>query len=105
MARARVAIETGTKRVFASALDWPGWCRSARTEPLAIESLLAYGKRYAVVPATAGVAFTHAEIEVVEWLRGDATTDFGAPSAQAKIEAQPLTKSEVERMCALVSLT
>ena len=25
-------LEVGAKRVFAGALDWPGWCRSARRE-------------------------------------------------------------------------
>jgi hypothetical protein len=103
VAGTRVAIETGTKRVFASALEWPGWCRAAKTEQLAIESLQAYAKRYAVVPAAAGIGFTRAELEVVERLRGDATTDFGAPSAAAKFESQSMTRAEVERMCALVS--
>ena len=37
-----VFVESGRKRVFASALDWPGWCRSGRTEELAIEALAAY---------------------------------------------------------------
>lgn len=27
-----VHLETGIKLVFACALDWPGWCRSARDE-------------------------------------------------------------------------
>jgi hypothetical protein len=100
----RVAIESGTKRVFASALDWPGWCRAGKTEQLAIESLMTYARRYAVVPAAAAIAFPRAvQLDVVERLRGDATTDFGAPSTEAKLEAQPMTSAEVERMCALVA--
>src|SRR5213080_1648729 len=47
--RVRVAIETGPKRVFATAIDWPGWSRSARSEDDAIEALQAYGRRYAAV--------------------------------------------------------
>ena len=27
-----VVLEVGTKKVFASAVDWPGWSRSGRTE-------------------------------------------------------------------------
>jgi hypothetical protein len=27
-----VYLETGQKRVFAAAVDWPGWCRSGRDE-------------------------------------------------------------------------
>ena len=26
----RTYLETGRRRVFAGALDWPGWCRAAR---------------------------------------------------------------------------
>ena len=39
--------ERGAKRVFAGALDWPGWCRGARDEEGALEALAAYGPRYA----------------------------------------------------------
>ena len=28
----RVYIERGAKRAFASAADWPGWCRSGKDE-------------------------------------------------------------------------
>jgi len=63
-ARYEVTIERGAKRVFAAAIEWPGWCRSDRTEEAALQSLLAYGPRYAkalgrrrlgfVAPADAG---------------------------------------------------
>lgn len=49
MSRLAVAIEAGARKVFASALDWPGWSRSARTEAEAVEVLLAYAPRYAIV--------------------------------------------------------
>jgi hypothetical protein len=104
----RVAIETGTKRVFASALDWPGWCRAARTEQLALETLAGYAGRYAVVADIARIPFPKraaADLAVVERLRGDATTDFGAPGAPARLESEPMTRVEVDRMCALVSAT
>jgi hypothetical protein len=108
VAGTRVAIEIGTKRVFASALDWPGWCRAGKSEQLAIEALAAYAERYAAVAKVADIAFPKraaADFTVVERLRGDATTDFGAPSTQAKLESQPMTSTEVGRMCALVSAT
>lgn len=35
-----VHLEVGRKRVFAWALDWPGWCRPGRTEELALEALV-----------------------------------------------------------------
>jgi len=31
-----VYLETGTKRVFACAVDWPGWCRPGRGEEQAL---------------------------------------------------------------------
>jgi hypothetical protein len=37
-----VAIEATDKKSFATAVDWPGWSRSGKTEELAIEALLAY---------------------------------------------------------------
>ncbi len=39
----------GTQRVFACALAWPGWCRSATTEVAAIAALASYAARYAAV--------------------------------------------------------
>jgi len=57
MARARpvdVVLEVGAKRVFATAVDWPGWCRSGRTEEAALENLLSYADRYAPVATAAG---------------------------------------------------
>ena len=48
-------------------------------------------------PASAGDAF-----HVVERIRGNATTDFGAPGGIAKEESRPLPAKEAERMCALV---
>jgi hypothetical protein len=104
VASTNVAIEAGTKRVFASAVDWPGWCRAAKTGPLAMDALAAYRDRYAEVAEAAGIPYPkRVDLKVIERLRGDATTDYGAPSAAAKIESLPLTRAEVDRMCALVS--
>lgn len=44
-----VALEVGMRRVLASALDWPGWCRSGRHEDLALDALAAASGRYAPV--------------------------------------------------------
>jgi hypothetical protein len=90
-----VVIESGKKRVFASALDWPGWCRSGRTEEAALDALATYAARYAPVAAAAGLTLPPADrMEVVEHLAGDATTDFGAPSAAADAERVDLTAAE-----------
>ena len=81
-----VCVETGEKRVFVSALDWPGWTRSGKDEKAALEKLAAYAPRYAAVPRTARIAFPAAEprFKVVERVKGNATTDFGAPATPPK---------------------
>ncbi len=52
-----VYLEVAAKRVFACALEWPGWCRSGKTEELALATLFDYAPRYAAVPARAGIRF------------------------------------------------
>jgi hypothetical protein len=100
----RVYLEVGKRRVFASAADWPGWARSGKDENAALEALAAAAPRYAPVPKAARIAFAPgAGFDVVERLPGDATTDFGAPSAIAKAELKRLTKKQAGRLSALVS--
>ncbi len=62
-----VYLESGTKRVFACAVDWPGWCRSGRDEEEALAALATAVSRYAVVPALAGLAFDPVtEVDCIE---------------------------------------
>ena len=99
----RVGLETGAKKSFASALDWPGWARGAKTPELALDALAEYATRYAPVAKRAGVEFPKApSFEIVERARGDASTDYGVPGRPAAIESEAMKKAEVERMCALV---
>jgi len=100
-----VFLEVGKKRVFACALDWPGWCRAGKDEDLALEALAAYAPRYAVVPERAGIAYparVAENLEVVERLPGSATTDFGAPGEVAGADARRATRAQAERLAALV---
>jgi hypothetical protein len=103
-ANTRVYLEVGGKRVFASAADWPGWCRPGRDEQAALDALAAYAPRYAHVAKLAKVPFPAkaADFNVVERLTGNATTDFGAPGIPAKDESRPLTADRAGRMCDLV---
>ena len=106
MARAtRVYIETGKKRVFASAADWPGWARSGKDEASALASLAAYAPRYARIAKLARVEFPKdaTEFEVVERSHGDASTDFGVPHTPAKDEEKRMTPQQIERMVALTA--
>ena len=99
----RVVIEAGAKRVFATAIDWPGWSRSGRDEARAIEALAAYADRYRAVAQAAKVRFpAHPAFEVVERQQGNGATDFGVPGKPSAIEHQPPTLAEAKRLAALV---
>ena len=99
-------LEIGSKRVFAGALEWPGWCRSARDEEAALEAVAAYGRRYRTALRTAARGLKPPDdtsaFKVVERLRGDATTDFGAPSKAPSIDDRKLTESEAKRQATLL---
>jgi hypothetical protein len=102
-ARLEVAIEAGAKKTFASALEWPGWSRSAKTEDEAVERLLGYAPRYGPVAKAAGLDFPDAfEAKVVERSKGGSGTDFGVPGAAPKADARPVDKQEAERLAAIV---
>jgi len=100
----RVYVEAGSKKAFASAAGWPGWCRAGKDEAGALAALAAYAPRYAKVAKLASIDFPKdaTDFQVVERLRGDATTDFGAPGIAAKEESKPLSAAESKRMIALL---
>lgn len=96
-----IYVEVG-KRAIAGALDWPGWCRVARTEAEAIAALVSYGDRYRKVVDPAVATFTPpkgvAELTVVKRLKGNATTDFGAPAMALPTDDAPISDAELERL-------
>jgi hypothetical protein len=101
----RVYLEIGKRRTFAAALDWPGWCRSARDEAGALDALVAYATRYrdAVGGAARFAAPTGpAALEVTERLVGNATTDFGAPAVAPEADHRPLDGRELKRQLRLL---
>jgi hypothetical protein len=102
----RVVLEVTPKRTFASALDWPGWARSAKTADEALDALVAYGLRYAPVAEGAHVAFTPPKtirpLDVVERLTGGGGTEFGVPGAPAAAEAAELGARETNRLISLL---
>lgn len=101
-----VYLESGKKRTFACAVDWPGWCRSGKDEASALQALVDYGARYAIAIQTAGLDFRPpadpAAFHVVERLEGDMTTDFGAPAVIPSIDARPVDETERQRLEALL---
>jgi hypothetical protein len=101
-----IYFELGSKRVFACALDWPGWCRSGKTEELALAALAAVVPRYAVVAAEERLPFPSESgdrFDVVERLPGTATTDFGAPDRVATRDSAVLPSEGVTRLVGLVA--
>ena len=101
-----VYLEVGTKRVFACAVDWPGWCRSGRGEGPALDALATTASRYAVLAALAGVQFDPVHevdcIEIAERVTGSATTDFGALDVAPALDAEPVSAQQADRLAALV---
>jgi hypothetical protein len=101
-----VTIETTPKKTFASATDWPGWSRGAKTEELALEVLAAYAARYAPVAAAAGedvpTAIDVDGLEVVGRQAGSSGTEFGVPSQPSDHDRRPLAPADAERLARLV---
>ena len=98
-----VLIESGQKKCFARALDWPGWCRAGRTEADALDALDTFRSRYKVVAKRAGLTLPSAGVLTVsERLLGTATTDFGAPGAIGVADAQPLEAPALEAWLSLL---
>jgi hypothetical protein len=93
-----VYLEIGTKKVFAGYIDWPGSERSAKTEDEAVERLLAYAPRY----AKAVKGFKPGRVKVVERIKGDMTTDFGAPSSAPKADERDLTPAQLKKLIAIL---
>ncbi len=101
MSAISVYLEVGAKRVFAGALDWPGWCPSGPDEATALRALLEYGPRYAAVVRSARLDFQAPdsldELQVVERLAGNATTDFGAPGVIPTADRESASPADCAR--------
>lgn len=96
-----VYLEIGEKRIFAGAVDWPGWCRSGRDEAAALQALFDCGPRYEHVLRGTTVAFKApklaSEFRVRERIKGNSTTDFGAPAVAPAIDAKALDQPGLKR--------
>ncbi|MGH7760087.1 MAG: hypothetical protein ACREOY_01550 [Candidatus Dormibacteraceae bacterium] len=99
-AKIRAYLEVGGKRTFASAADWPGWCRSGKDERAALDALASYAARYAPVAKLARIPFPAVDMvfDIAERVEGNATTDFGAPGIPTKAESKPLKAQQISRM-------
>jgi hypothetical protein len=95
----RVYFEEGKSSVFAAAIDWPGWCRRAKTADLALEALLDYQDRYAAVLS---MPFKPGKLNVVGSVTGNATTDFGAPGVDTPWDAEAITTRDLRRQVTIL---
>jgi hypothetical protein len=102
-----VYLEVGRKKIFAGALDWPGWCRAAGNEEAALAALAAYAPRYARIFSRTAIDFAPpddpAAFAVVERLEGNSTTDFGAPDHAPAHDAEPFDEAARERSEAILA--
>ena len=100
MTNIKVYLETGKKKIFASALDWPGWSRSGRDEEQALQTLLDYGPRFAKVLTNGGMEFQPpqqlSQFLIIERLPGNSTTDFGAPAAVPGADSEAYGLDDLE---------
>jgi hypothetical protein len=111
--RIAVSLEVGPKQTFASALDWPGWCRAGRDERAALERLAGYAERYAPVAEQAGLSLPSSfAFQVVERVPGGPTTEFAAPECRrpfpqvtAEAERAKVTPTAAGRLVGLVKAT
>jgi hypothetical protein len=96
-----VYVETGAKRVFASAVDWPGWSRGAKDEAAALQALAEYGARYAGVLGrtfAGAVPVDSSGFKVIKRLEGNSGTDFGVPTLGIPADTKPIDDVELDRL-------
>jgi hypothetical protein len=100
-----VYLEVGKTKVFACAVDWPGWARAGRDPDAALSALADYERRYRVVCDEAGVRFpasVASAFTVVEELAGDGTTDFGAPGKVPELDRRATSRTVAGKQASLL---
>ena len=95
----RVHLDKGKTWCFATAADWPGWCRRGRGEDAAIDTLLNYRERYA---AATGAALPDSEIEIIGAVDSSYMADFGAPGEIGAWDHEPVSPEEADRQAVLL---
>jgi hypothetical protein len=103
-AKIPVYVEQGAKRSFACAVEWPGWCRSGRDEASALEALFASSARYARAVGRLGFRAPRdvSTLAVVARMRGNATTDFGAPGIMPTTDERAMNAADLKRTTAIL---
>ncbi len=98
-----IAEELGKTRAFAWAIDWPGWCRSAKDPLLLPAAMAGAAPRYALVAAEAGLELgVDPLVELIETVEGSASTDFGVPGSVAESDRRPSSAADAARLARIV---
>lgn len=94
-------LEVGSRKVLAGAIHWPGWCRFARDEESAVQALLGAAPRYRIIMERADLGFSAPQdmrdVQILERLEGNATTDFGAPAIPVSADSEPVDEDDQAR--------
>ncbi|MCB8978001.1 MAG: hypothetical protein H6657_11315 [Ardenticatenaceae bacterium] len=102
-----VYLEIGKKKLFAGAVDWPGWCCGGKDEATALAALLAAAPRYAALLQNTSLTFevpTSADaFHIVERVPGTNTTDFGAPDALITRDHAPFSAEDLAEAQSLLA--
>ena len=93
--KTRVALDSGDKRFFATAVDWPGWSRSGKTRDEALGRLVEYGTRYKKSIGKPALKLVLPEsvddLQTVAIAKGDKNVDFGVPHSIMDVDRESLT--------------
>jgi hypothetical protein len=104
----RTVVQRGPKgkKAVAFAVDWPGWCRGAKTPEAALELLESYRERYRPIAVAAKLAKEFdagGRLKVVEDRVGPGSTDFwGISFAPSDVEPEPMGDAELDRKITLL---
>lgn len=101
-----IFLEVGSKRIFAGAIDWPGWYGHGRDEKSAQEALLRTAPRYQQAIQSAQLGFAAptdlSQLQITERIPGNSTTDFGAPDVPTSSDAQPMDEDTLRKCLAIL---
>ena len=100
--RHAVLIETTESKTFASLLEWPGWSRSGKTEPEALDNLGLYVDRYRAVIELADLQRLPSNFEVIDRRPGTGATSFGVPDQVHDVEYEPISLTEAKRLVSIL---
>nr|AIA12156.1 Unknown Function [uncultured bacterium] len=81
-------------------MDWLGLARWARTEDEALDALVRYAPRFqeSVAPVARSLKLPRSaeDLDVVQRVGGNATTDFGAPAGIIESDRRALSKNDLD---------